>query len=181
MAKEILLISTQFVKEVTQIQDNLSDKILIPAIREAQEMGLRNIIGYAMLQKLKSLIESGDIGEEGNAKYKELLSFARYYLVYRTLSALPMLASLKIANMGVVRAYDESIQQTTLDENIRLADYFQNKADEYCLHLQRYLCDQANEFPELGESEYNQNKAQLSSSASTGLWLGGIRGKNISR
>ena len=63
MAKEILLSSEAFVKEVTSASDNLSGKYILPSLREAQEIGLKGILGDCLLAKLKSLVRAGQIDD----------------------------------------------------------------------------------------------------------------------
>ena len=55
---EILLSSEAFVKRVTSASDNLSGKYILPSLREAQEIGLRGILGDDLLAKLKALVKS---------------------------------------------------------------------------------------------------------------------------
>ena len=66
---EILLSSENFIKSVTNISDNVSGKYILASLREAQEIGLKNIIGDCLLEKLKVLIKSG-IDAQENLKYK---------------------------------------------------------------------------------------------------------------
>ena len=58
---EILLSSEAFVKSVTSASDNLSGKYILPSLREAQEIGLRGILGDDLLAKLKDLIKNGTL------------------------------------------------------------------------------------------------------------------------
>ena len=177
MAKEVLLISAATIRTTSNISDNVADKYLLPAIREAQEMGLRSIIGYVLLEKLKNLVVAGAI--ESEAKYSELMEYIRYYLTYATIAKLPMKVGYKIANMGVMRTSDEHAESVSSSETIRVADHYQSQADSYAHKMQAYLCDQRIHFPELSETKYNQMRANLRSAASSGLYLGGARGKKI--
>ena len=74
---EILLSSENFIKSVTNISDNVSGKYILTSLREAQEVGLKNIIGDCLLEKLKVLIKSG-IDAQENVKYKYLLNKCQY-------------------------------------------------------------------------------------------------------
>ena len=65
---EILLSSESFVKSVTSVSDNLSGKYILPSLREAQEIGLRNILGDCLLSKLKSLVKDNAIEQPVNTK-----------------------------------------------------------------------------------------------------------------
>ena len=66
---EILLSSEQFVKSVTSISDNVAGKYLLPSLREAQDVGLRGIIGDTLLAKLKQLVADGQL----SGIYRELV------------------------------------------------------------------------------------------------------------
>ena len=73
----ILLTSEKFVKEVTNLSDNLSGKLLLPAIKEAQNFGLRNLVGNQIYNTLLNLVASKEIDAADNAAYKELLDVAQ--------------------------------------------------------------------------------------------------------
>ena len=57
--QETFITSADFVKAATDISDNIAGKYLIPAIREAQEIYLRPIIGGRLLDALKDVVASG--------------------------------------------------------------------------------------------------------------------------
>ena len=177
MKNETCIISPDFIKSMSNISDNTSDKYLLPAIREAQDIDFRNIVGYAMLEKLKELNDSDTLNDPKNIQYKELLEESKYFLTYATMVHLTMKTSYKIANMGVVRTSDDNVTSASYEEVRRIADYYRSRADFFKNSLQRYLCYNRSRLPELSEELYNQAKAQLRSSATTSIWLGGVRGK----
>ena len=80
--KQILLTNEDFVRSITLIDNNVQSKFLLSAIREAQEVGLQEIIGTSMMNKLKSLVDDGSINEENNIYYKSLLDEAQLYIAY---------------------------------------------------------------------------------------------------
>lgn len=176
---DVLLISADFIKSISSISDNLSNKYLTPSIREAQDIDFRNVVGYAMLEKLKALSKSEEIDARENALYKELLEMSRYFMTYATLVYVTMKTSYKISNIGVSRTTDENVQSVTFDEVQKVADYYRSRADYYKDALQRWLVYHEAELPELSERTKNQTKANLHSSATTSIWLGGARGKRI--
>ena len=69
----VLLISEDFVKELTNMSDNMQGKLINPAIAEAQEAGLREILGDCLMDRLLELVETGEIEFAENAMYKKLL------------------------------------------------------------------------------------------------------------
>ena len=96
---ETLLTSTTTIRTITNISDNVSDKYLLSALREAQEQGLVEIIGQPLLDALKAMVDSGTVDD--NEPYKRLLDHIKYYLCYKSVSNLCVIVSFKIDNIGV--------------------------------------------------------------------------------
>ena len=178
---EILLTSEKFVKEATSISDNLAGKYMRPAIREAQDMGLKGILGDTLLAKLKSLVADSTINEEGNAPYKALLDNCQWYLAYKTVCEVMRKVSYKIGNFGVTKNSDENVQTATLDEIAKQEYYYQSKADAYCYDLQTFILEHRADYPELTDAHCHRIQSNLYSSASCGIFLGGRRGRMTRR
>jgi hypothetical protein len=176
---EILLSSEKFIKEVTSISDNLSGKYLLPSLREAQEIGLKSILGDKLLERLKALVKAGTIETEADGVYKILVDRCQYYLAYKTLVEVTNKVSYKIGNFGVTKTQDENLQVATRDEIAKMQYYYQSKADACCLDLQHFLLDHRSDYPELTECCCNKIKSNLHSAATCGIFLGGARGRII--
>lgn len=174
---EQLLTSEEFIKSVTNISDNLNGKVMQAAIREAQDIDLQNIIGSCLLDKLKNLCASGDIKNPENAFYKEAISKLQYFLAYTVIVKLCCITSYKIDNMGVSRTHDENIDYATIDEVYNMQDFYQKKADYFAYELQKWLMKNRQEFTELDCCTCESISANLNSSATSGIFLGGRRGK----
>lgn len=170
---EYLLTSEDFIKEVTNISDNLSGKYLQGAIREAQEVVLRGIIGSCLLDHCKQLFAS----EQLEGYYKELVDRCQYFLAYTVLADLPMKASYKVTNFGLAKSNDENLSVATMDEIVANQGYYQAKADARCYELQTWLLQNKGLFPELDDCACSRMHANLTSAASCGIYLGGARGK----
>ena len=192
--KEYLFTSEEKVKGLTAISDNVESKYLLPAIREAQDIYLREIIGDPLMGKLAALIGSGQLlgsfsessfslafsqSVGANQKYKTLLSKAQYYLAYKAVAELIPKVSFKVANMGLVKTSDDNVQNASYNEIVLQRDYYVSRADYYCLMLQNFLLENKADYPELSERKANQINATLNSAASCGIFLGGARGKVI--
>lgn len=173
----VLLCSEEFVKSISNIADNLSGKYLLSALREAQEIHLKGIIGEALLDKCKALVEGGNLDDDGNKNYAELVERCRYFLAYSTIAECVMKVSFKVANAGVVRTADETTQVPTFGEVALVKKEYQNKADYYCYELQKWLRKNYSLFPELSDSDCSRISAHLRDSATCGIFLGGARGK----
>lgn len=174
---EILLTSETFVKSVTSISDNLAGKYLRPSIREAQDIGLRGILGDTLLEKLKTLVAGKAIETAG--EYKALLDRAQYYLAYMAVVEVAAKVSYKIVNFGVAKTQDENLQVASPEEISQMRFYYQSKADHCCIELQNYLLNNAAAFPELTEGDRHRIHSNLYSAATSGVWLGGPRAKSL--
>ena len=174
---EIILTSEKFVKSVTSVSDNIAGKYILPSLREAQEQGLKGILGDALLAKLKSLVASKDIDLESNVAYKILLDHCQYYLAYAAIVEVTNKVSYKIGNFGVAKSSDENLQVASQDEIGKMQYYYQSKADAHCLDLQNFLLQNRSDYPELTENCCHNIESNLHSAASCGIFLGGARGK----
>ncbi len=170
---EILLTSEAFVKSVTNVSDNLSGKYILPSIREAQEQGLKGILGDCLLSKVKHLFNTDSL--EGI--YKELVDHCQYYLAYAAIVEVTNKVSFKIGNFGVAKSTDENLQVASYDEIVKMQYYYQSKVDAYCLELQQWLLQNKESIPELTECHCRKLSSNLQSAASCGVYLGGARGK----
>lgn len=175
--EKILLTSVNFIKNISNISDNISPKLLEPAIFEAQNEGLRSVLGDGLVNRLEELVNTGDIDLEENEMYKNLLNKCQYFLAYTALSNVCLLTSVKIDNAGLEQVSDEHMEPLNINESFQLQSFYQHKADYLCHRLQNYVLQNRNAFPELSECDCRSIRSNLFSSATTGLWLGGVRGR----
>lgn len=179
--KKILLVSGNFIKNVTNIDDNMPGKLIEPAIYEAQNEGLRGILGDALVDRLEELVDTGDIDREGYEMYKALLTKCQYFLAYTAMANICMLTAVKVSPAGLEQVSDEKMEPLDMDDSFRLQSFYQKKADYLCHQLQNYVLNNRAAYPELRECDCRMMKANLFSAATTGLWLGGVRGRYIYR
>ena len=160
------------VKDLTNISDNLSEKYILTAIREAQQTELTQVLGIHFITKLEEAVNKGEVPE----RYSELLdNYILYFLCYNVISKLIPIASVKIDNAGAVTTGDEKVENLSLDEVFRLQDYYTQKSDYYKMRLQRYLRANKAKYPELDCT------SEIHSAYSSPIFLGGKRGKHIIR
>jgi len=175
---DVLLTSENFVKSVTNISDNVAGKYIQSAIREAQEIGLKGILGQCLFDRLKELCVPVDGVRpiDSETDYKNLLDNCQYYLAYMTIVELVYKVSYKIGNFGVTKSTDENLQVATFDEIVKQQDYYQTKADACCYELQGWIWENRSKFAELSSCDCARIKSNLYSAATCGVWLGGRRG-----
>lgn len=177
----VILSSEEFVKSLTNVSDNIQGKFIGPALREAQDCDLEEVIGTAMTQKLQDLVENDAIGDSGNTAYKALLDKAQYFMAYTVIARLIPICSYKIDNIGATTTSDDRVQNLSMDDIFKLQAIYQDKADFYRDRLQRYILQHRAELPEICENKCLEIQANLYSAASNGIWLGGPRGNGYGR
>lgn len=175
--KDVILVSENFVRSNTNISSNLQDKFIQSAVREATDVDFEELVGTNLLNKLKELIEKQEVNAPENRIYKKLLDIAKYYLAYCAVARLVVISSVKIDNIGANVTSDNNVQALDFDDVFRLEKYYQNKADVYKKKVQVFLQKNVNEISELQQNDCRDIKANVYSAASSGLWLGGARGK----
>lgn len=172
---EILLTNEQMVRGLTNIDNNVQSKFLLSAIRESQEIGLQEIIGTPMLNKLKEIIHKGTVCDDENIVYKALLDEIQLYLAYACIVKLCLITSVKISNGGLQQNSDENLTVLGISDTLTVQEQYQQKADFFARRLQQYILDNKADLPEISEKTCNGIRANLYSAASTNLWLGGPR------
>lgn len=172
MKNNVLLISEKTLKERSALNDNVFGKWILPAIWEAQNIGLRRIIGDCLYDTLISMVADGSIKNEGNMAYKELLEdYVTDYLLYETQYELVKYLNYKLGNIGAVVSNDEHVQTLSRADLELMRNEYQAKADWCASRIRNHLkcCHDA-----LGIDECTCRK--LIDVASTNIWLGGPRG-----
>ena len=177
MIKECLLTNENLVRSMMVIDNNTQSKYLLSAIREAQEVGLQQIIGSKMLKKLKNLILGGTIEDDENIVYKSLVDECQMYLCYQTVTNLCLVCSVKIGNGGLEIVSDENLTPLNINDTFIVQQHYQDKADFFKKRLQQYVLNNIADLPEIEECNYNEIRAELHSAASSNIWLGGARSK----
>ena len=174
---DVLLTSEEFVKSYSNISNNVNGKYLRVAIREAQEIELREILGSCLLNKLKALVEAEELDQPENGIYMEIIDQCQYFLAYTAVKNLCLTTSYKIDNIGVSQTYDENIQSMSLEDTYNIMEQYARKADYFCHLLQEFLISRKEFIPELTDSQCSWIQANLYHAATGGIWMGGRRGK----
>lgn len=151
--KKVLLISEATIKKYSLVNDNVDGKYILPAIQTTQELDLETVIGPALVNKLCSLVASGDIELDENVHYKDLLdSFVTPYLVWQVMSSIQIGVNYKFTNSGIVGNDDERKNRLDYRNAQLLQEQYNNYAASYANKLKNYLCHNSNLFPEYHQS-----------------------------
>lgn len=175
---KILLISEDYIKTNSGLNDNVWGNYLTPAIREAQDIKLQQILGTSLYEAILEQVKNGAIKNDHFKPYKTLLDdYIQPYLMYQTISDLVPIIGVKLTNIGVVVSNDEHLTNLTQGERELVQTYYGQRAEFYGKRLQNFLIDNRADYKELAICE--DIKPTLDSVAETGLWLGGYRGRKL--
>ena len=152
---------------------NLDEEYINPAIYEAEDVYLREILGDSLYTVLWNKKQS----ETLSGKYLTLVnSYIKPYLTYKVQSILVVPINFKMRNAGVVNQYDQGFSTTTVKDTAYLAEHYDGRAEFYANRLTTYLKQNASDLPEYGYSADNITNPTDSQNVTT-LYLGGTRKK----
>lgn len=174
---EVLIISPKFIRENSNVSNNMQDKFLQSAIREATNIDFQEIVGTKMLKKIKSLIEHNEINDETNKYYKDLLDVAKYFVMYSAIKRVIVIANIKLDNIGANFTSDDNVDTLGISDMWQVVHYYENQASFYANILQGYCLENYSKLPELSCSNCKQIHPDLHSSSTSHIFLGGARGK----
>ena len=170
-----LLTNEDMVKGLMPVSQNLAGDYLKTAMFEAQELGLKRIVGQTLLSTLKAHETASDWASF--PVYAELKEQCQFYLAYKTIQEVLPKVAFKICNTGAVQTSDQNIQNLSREQIDAMIEDYSSKADSFAYELQLWLCGHLTDFPELDECECDAIRSNLYSAASCGIWLGGARGQ----
>lgn len=172
---EVFLISEDWVRKNTDLDENIPAKYISNAIREAQEIKLKRIIGENLLNELKSRVTNKSLTDA----HKALIGQIRWFLGYTITADVIVKVSRKITPAGLVATGDENVTPLSYNDVVSTQAYYQTKADASKKDLQNYVLNHRTEFPELTEGDCHRIHSDLFSQGSCHISLGGARGKRI--
>lgn len=179
---KVLVVSEDTIRTYSEISENIYGKSLLPAIRTAQDLELQEILGSCLYKKILSLIEDGSIVAEVNIAYKDLLDdYIQPFMIEQVVADLIPIVGSKIANLGVFKSSDEYTSNVPADEVDRLQYSHVVKANHYKKRMQYFLKQNKTAFPELNNCKCGDIQPNLESAEDVSIYLGGIRGKRISK
>lgn len=198
--RNVLLISEDYIKSNSTLDNNISGKYLQAAITSAQDVELQSTIGTKLLEALQKKcinwidphtpvhpieppepLPSDSIDDSDNYRYKELLDYyVQPYLLYQVLSEIVIPISYKLGNFGVMRTDDEKDLTSDINQINLIKKYYRDKADFFKTRLQNWVITYYNDFPELySYKPLKDMYPNMYSSSSCGIWLGGQRGRGF--
>lgn len=164
-------ISIEELKQNNVINANVDSEYIEPALREAQDIFLREIIGDALYNTIENKINGNTL----TSKYLTLVNqYIKPYLENRMLASLVVPISMKIRNAGVIQQFDQGFNSSNVKDVAYLADYYNGRVEFYENRMTEYLKKNINDIPEYAYSSQNVTNPSQTHTAGT-IYLGGGR------
>ena len=166
----VLFISETYVKNNSVIDENVDMRLVLPSIRDAQELRLHPILGTPFYNDLKDKITGGTL----NADEINLLdNYVAPSMLQWTLYECSASMLFKYRNKSVSTKSSENSQPIDYQDLQFLRDEWKNKAEERDQRLINYLCDNSTLFPKYNEA--SDDLTPKKTAYQTGFWLGGAK------
>lgn len=144
MTNFVYLISTTYLKDNTPINENVDDKLLKSAIKESQEIYIRDIIGSGLYNEIQDQAFNGTLTNNNTTLLDTYIApCLKYYTL--TESMLPM--TFKMLNKTVASRNSDNANAITIEEMTLMERRFRDKAEYYANRLKDYLCANTSTYP----------------------------------
>lgn len=171
-----MLTSPDTIKAQGEINYNVDDAAIGAAIRSAQDIYLRDVIGTALKEKLQELVYNAIEGFEDNIEsedriaYKTLLDeYVCVYLNYKVAAELCTRLTYKLRNFGEIKTSSINIGAADLNEVCFVRDKMEVGVNDASNRMMEFICENKDAFPEAVAKCGCDTKPVF---AATNLWLG---------
>ena len=170
MSNQVLFISSTYVKQFTQIQNNVSDDKINLSIDQAQTKYILPALGKTLYDFLRTSIDQNQGLGGLTSDYIELVeNFITPALTEWTLYDATLLMAFQFQNKGIGRHNDQFLNQTPLDELKYLRGELRNNAEWYQKRLQKFLEGNKDKFPEYSVVTYDLNPSEQTGRFNSGI------------
>lgn len=168
----VLFIGEATLKQESVISENVDPKLLIPTIKEVQNIYILPLLGTALYNELVTQVSGGNVSADNQVLLQSYVQPTMVkYCVYESVLDL----SFKFQNKNVAVKSSEFSQQTDLNNLRYYMDKALNRAQYYAERVTRYLMANPTKYP----AYLNQGNADVSTiyptakNYSNGIYLGG--------
>jgi hypothetical protein len=167
----VLFISEETLKQETIISENVDPKLLVPTIKEAQNIYLLPILGTSLYNQLVTQVSSNTVSAANITLLDTYITPTLVkYCIYE--SILPL--SFKFQNKNIATKNSEFSNQASMEDLRYLLDYTKNRAEWYAERLSNFLLANTSTYP-LYLTQQNANIDTIypnSNNYQNGMYLG---------
>lgn len=167
MDNNTLLISYKTLTQSSELNENIDSKVILPLIKEVQEIELQTVLGAALFERLKADIVTNTL----TGFYKELLNeYCKPVLINAILAELPYKLNYRFTNTGVVTRTTENTTNPDYKELQKLSDQYKAKKVFYMGKMIDYIKKNQTQFLEYN-SEDNFKDSPKNETYDVGIYL----------
>lgn len=170
-----LLISEKYVKENSEIDDNVDMKLILPTIFYCQKEYIEKAIGTPLYNDLTAKIIANTLAGYDLNLVDDYIADALLMWVRMEIQV-PLLY--KFRNKSVGKNNSEFSQPVDFTEHKYLKDYYRSKAEYFTSRLNDYLCANAALFSLYTTYTTSDQVRARPTKPSSGVWLGRRSRKN---
>lgn len=144
MATTAYFIGATFIKDYTFIDENVDDKYLMVAIKEAQEIYLREYLGSGLYDQLVTQVLASSVTALNTTLLDTYIAPAlKYWSIYE---AAPFL-KFKFTNKDIVSKNSDNSSGTGLQDLEKVLKWIEDKARYYTDRMVKYLIENQTDYP----------------------------------
>ena len=167
MDNNTLLISYKTLTQSSELNENIDVKLILPLIKEVQEMELQTVLGALLFERLKADVFANTLA----GFYKELLNeYCKPVLINALLAELPFKLNYRFTNTGVVTRTSENTTPTEFKDLQKLSDQYKAKKVFYSGKMIAYILKNKAQFLEYN-SEDNFKDSPKNETYEVGIYL----------
>jgi hypothetical protein len=144
MVNFVYFVSVTYLKDNTPLNENLDDKLLKGAIKEAQEIYIRDVIGSGIYNELQDQAYNGTLTTDNTTL---LDSYIAPCLKYYTLTESMLPLTFKFMNKSVASRNSENATPISTAELTLIEQRYRDKAEYYAERLRDYLRENSTKYP----------------------------------
>lgn len=144
MADFAFFITEKYLKENTPIDDNTDSKLLKMAMREAQDIYIRDLIGSGIYDELCDQINADTVTADNETLLKHYIQPAlKYYVLYNSAQSM----SFQLVNKGIVTRNSEFQSPADINAITSLMNAWKDRGEYYSERLTNYLIQNSSLYP----------------------------------
>ena len=149
--KIVRLLPVEKFRDLQPINEDTDATILKKVIYNAQETKIQEHLGTSLYKKILTLVDTGDISQPGNSKYKELLDdyITKVLSYWAYVDAIPHM-TYQFTDKGVSQRdgnHSRTAEPAAVKAKVMRAE---NQAEFQTNLMLTFLCNKASDYPEHG-------------------------------
>ena len=138
------MIDEQWVKDNSPIDDNVDTKLLRNAMRTAQDIYIRDLIGSGIYDEVLTQINASTLSANNTTLITNYIApCLLHYIIVE--ASVPM--TFKFMNKSISTRNSDNSNPVDLDQLTKLATHYKDKAEYYGNRLTAYLLENSSTYP----------------------------------